>query len=111
MFEFQFINQSFISFYTKLIGFHSSFLAFSRWLSSSSATLFSTNQFKVWINLCIFMIPRMMGNFWNKLLFDVTRESLDDLWKLYIFEGFTILICMCYLPLIPTWAEVEEVQQ
>ena len=63
------------------------------------------------INASTNFIPTMMSLLWNKLFFHVTNESLDDLYKLYILECVTIVICMCYLPLIPTWSEVAPVQK
>ena len=72
------------------------------------ATIFSFSASV--INLCIFMIPRMMGNLWNKILFDVSSDNLDELWKLYCIEVVSILICLFYVRLIPTWEEVSHVQ-
>ena len=73
------------------------------------ATIFSFSASL--INGCIFFLSRMMGVFWNNVLFKVEAEDLDNLYKLYLFEMCMMLICLCYIPLLPTWAEVEEVQK
>ena len=72
------------------------------------ATIFSF--FGSVLAACVFFFPKMMAVVWNKLIFDISVDNLDDLYKLYIFETATVAICLFYLPLIPTWAEVEEVQ-
>ena len=72
------------------------------------ATIFSFSASIV--NLCAFLIPRMMGVVWSKLTFNVTSENLTDLWKLYILEFSSILLCLLYVRLLPTWEEVEEAQ-
>ena len=59
---------------------------------------------------CLMFISKMVGVLWNKLTFQVSADSLDDLYKLYIIEIVGLLICLFYAKLIPTWAEVEEVQ-
>ena len=71
------------------------------------ATIFSFSASV--INCCIHFLPSMMSLLWNKLFFHVSKDNLEDLYKLYILECVTIAICMLYLPLIPTWAEVAEI--
>ena len=60
---------------------------------------------------CLMFISKMVGLLWNKLTFQVTADNLEDLYKLYIIEIVGLLICLFYLRLIPTWQEVEEVQE
>ena len=62
------------------------------------------------VSLCIFSLPKLSGVIWNKLLFHITEENLDELYKVNILEIVATLACFCYLPLIPTWEEVAEVQ-
>ena len=62
------------------------------------------------VTLCVFLLPKMTGVMWNKLLFHIEEDNLDQLYKVYTLELIATLICFCYLPLVPTWAEVAEVQ-
>ena len=62
------------------------------------------------ISLCMTFTGKMMGLLWNTLFFHVDADNLDELYKMYILEVALTLVCLCYVPLIPTWAEVEEVQ-
>lgn len=62
------------------------------------------------ISLCMTFFGKMMGVVYNSLFFHVTADNLEDLYKMYILEMCCTFLCLCYVPLIPTWAEVEEVQ-
>ena len=62
------------------------------------------------INGCMFMVARMTGIVWNKLVFHVSQDNLDSLYQCYILEFVGLLLILPFVRLIPTWAEVEEVQ-
>ena len=52
----------------------------------------------------------MTGILWNKLVFHVSQDNLDSLYQCYILEFVGLLLILPFVRLIPTWAEVEEVQ-
>ena len=62
------------------------------------------------INGCLFFVPRMMGIMWNKLIFHVDAENLENLYKCYLLDLVGILLLFPFVRLIPTWEEVEAVQ-
>ena len=55
-------------------------------------------------------VSRMMGVLWNKLVFHVDADNLDNLYQCYIVELVGLLVLIPFVRLIPTWAEVEQVQ-
>ena len=63
------------------------------------------------IGVCIWFLPKLMGLVWNKLLFDVGTENLDQLYKCYIVDMCGVLVTLLYVGLIPTWEEVAAVQE
>ena len=54
-------------------------------------------------------LSRLIGVFWNSVLFKVSADNLSELYKLYVMEIGASLLCLCYVRLIPTWEEVREV--
>ena len=77
--------------------------------SHVEATVFSFSASV--INGCMYVLARMMGVLINSLIFNITSDNLDDLYKLYIWEVCGAIVCLCYIPLIPTWEEVGIVQK
>ena len=59
----------------------------------------------------VYPLSKFLGSAINKVTFDVTSENLDELWKLYVFQICLGLCPFIYLSLIPSWAEVAEVQE
>ena len=72
------------------------------------ATIFSFSASV--ISLCMTFLGKMMGLLWNKLIFHVDSENMEELYKMYILEMCLTFVCLFYTPLIPTWDEVAEVQ-
>ena len=70
------------------------------------ATIFSFSA--AMINMFTVVTPSYMGVFWNKITFNVNQDNLDEMWKLYVLELALTLLCLVYVPLIPTWQEVED---
>ena len=62
------------------------------------------------ISLCMTFTGKMMGLLYNTLFFHVDADNLEDLYKMYILEMCLTFVCLFFVRLIPTWAEVEEVQ-
>ena len=62
------------------------------------------------INAGIHFGGKYMGLAWNSLFFDIGTDNLDDLWKLCLLETVCCLVCLLYIPLIPTWDEVRDQQ-
>ena len=58
--------------------------------------------------LFMFVISKIIGNLIN-IYFKVDKESLDDLWKLYIVQILGIMVSMCFVWLLPTPAQVKRV--
>ena len=63
------------------------------------------------LGIACFAIAKMMGVFWNSYVFHVTEDSLEDLYKAYIFAACCALFSLVYIPILPTWAEVKEKQE
>ena len=55
-------------------------------------------------------MARQIGNLVN-LFFDVERENLEDLWKLYIVQCGCCLLPLLFLCLIPNRKQIAEVQK
>ena len=72
------------------------------------ATIFSFSASV--INAGIHFSGKYMGLAWNKAFFGVQTDNLDGLWKLQLLELCCALICLAYVPLLPTWDEVREQQ-
>lgn len=60
------------------------------------------------INAGIHFSGKYMGLAWNKAFFDVTVENMDDFWKLCLMETCCALLCLVYIPLLPSWEEVKD---
>jgi len=52
-----------------------------------------------------------MGVFINKMFVGVTKDNLEDLWKLITIQLVCSLIPFLYLTLIPTNATISEMQK
>ena len=55
-------------------------------------------------------MARQVGNGIN-LFFDVERENLDELWKLYVVQCGCSLLPLLFLCLIPSRKQIAEVQK
>ena len=60
------------------------------------------------INAGIHFLGKYMGLAWNKAFFGISTENLEDLWKLCLLEMCCALLCLAYIPLLPTWDEVRD---
>jgi len=58
-----------------------------------------------------FPLSKLIGALWNSLLFDVTYNNLQDLYKLYLLQLTMLAIPFMYLSLIPSWAEIRIIQE
>ena len=56
-----------------------------------------------------FVVSKITGNLIN-LYFKVDKDSLENLWKLFVVQTLSIFIAMCFVCLLPDTAQVEQVQ-
>ena len=77
--------------------------------SHVEATIFSFSQ--SFFSFSIFFLPRIMGVFWNKVVFHITSDNLEELYKAYVFQACCAFLTLFYVPILPTWAEVREMQK
>jgi hypothetical protein len=59
----------------------------------------------------VFPLSKLLGALWNLVLFHVTFDNLEDLYKLYILQLLMLCIPYFYLRLIPSWAEIRIIQE
>ena len=63
------------------------------------------------INAGIHFLGKYTGLAWNKAFFGITTENLEEnFWKLCLLEMCFALVCLVYIPLLPTWEEVRKQQ-
>ena len=96
-----------IQFFTMGFGFLIPFVLVSKITPAHvEATIFA---FAASIINSTFGLGRIMGTVWNNL-FHVDAENMDNLYKLLILQICLGAVCLCYVPLIPSWSAVENVQ-
>ena len=61
------------------------------------------------LTLSYYFLARIIGNIVNKFV-GVTKESLSDLWKLFLIQAIAALIPLAFVWLLPNRAQVEVVQ-
>ena len=70
------------------------------------ATMFA---FTMTILTIHFPIGKFMGIIWNKATFNITNDSLGDLYKLYLLQLGLSTMFVPLLRLIPTWKEIKVI--
>ena len=62
------------------------------------------------INFANLFASKQLGNLFN-WYFEVEKENLDELWKLYVVQCVMSVVPIVFLWLLPTRKEVEKVQK
>ena len=53
---------------------------------------------------------KILGNFWN-LFFNVTNETITDIWKLYLIAALSALVPLALVWVAPSSKEIVETQR
>ena len=73
---------------------------------SIEATVFAFFTGVVVLNQSV--LSKITGNLVN-LYFKVDKDSLENLWKLFVVQTVTVFFAMCFVWLLPTVSQVEQV--
>ena len=63
------------------------------------------------LNLSFGVFGKGIGNAINWMFFEVDKENLDDLWKLYVVQAVSCLLPLVFIGLLPSREEVNECQE
>ena len=71
------------------------------------ATIFSFSASIISMQLGLGTIT---GSLWNSYFFHVDTEHMENLYKLILLQMALGLVCLLYVPLIPSWDAITKVQ-